>query len=110
MGMRGRVGPPRAFVTVGRSEADCAHDRLPMRMHTTRLPPCHDAGMIAASAAVRERDELTESVCFALAAGYGGRTHGVEPMPELLVGGLDVRGNALEQMALEALKDGCLHT
>ena len=25
--------------------------------------------------------------CFALAAGYGGRTHTVEPMPDLLLGG-----------------------
>src|SRR6185503_15820686 len=46
--------------------------------------------------------------CFALAAGYGGRSHTVEPMPELLVGGLDVRGDALELLATESLADGCL--
>jgi hypothetical protein len=47
-------------------------------------------------------------LCFALAAGYGGRSHSVEPMPELLVSGLDVRGNALVHLSLESLKDGCL--
>jgi hypothetical protein len=46
-------------------------------------------------------------LCFALAAGYGGRSFTVEPMPELLVGGLDVRGNALEILARESLSDGC---
>lgn len=47
-------------------------------------------------------------LCFALAAGYGGRAHTVEPMPELLVGGLQVRGNALAVLATESLGDGCL--
>jgi hypothetical protein len=45
--------------------------------------------------------------CFALAAGYGESTHTVEPMPELLHGGLDVQGSALELLARESLADGC---
>lgn len=45
--------------------------------------------------------------CFALAAGYAGRSHTVEPMPDLLLGGLDVRGNALVVLAQESLGDGC---
>jgi hypothetical protein len=47
-------------------------------------------------------------LCFALAAGYGGRSHTVKPMPELLVGGLDLDGNPLERLAVESLGDGCL--
>jgi hypothetical protein len=47
-------------------------------------------------------------LCFALAAGYGGRTHGVEPMPELVVGGADVGGDPLVRLAVESLNDGCL--
>ena len=46
-------------------------------------------------------------LCFALAAGYAGRSHSVEAMPDLLVGGLDVKGNALEVLAIESLGDGC---
>lgn len=46
-------------------------------------------------------------LCFALAAGYGGRSHTVEPMPDLLLGGLDVKGNALVVLATESLGDGC---
>ena len=43
-------------------------------------------------AAAQEEIEHTR-LCFALAAGYGGRSHGVEPMPELLLpGALEVRG------------------
>lgn len=58
--------------------------------------------------AAQEEIEHTE-LCFALAAGYGGRTHTVEPMPELLLdGALEVRGNALVHLAVESLKDGCL--
>jgi hypothetical protein len=45
--------------------------------------------------------------CFALAAGYEGRSHTVEPMPDLLLDGLQVRGNVLEIMAKESLGDGC---
>lgn len=46
--------------------------------------------------------------CFALAAGYGGRSHTVEPMPELLLGGLEFHGPPLVALALESLRDGCL--
>jgi hypothetical protein len=46
-------------------------------------------------------------LCFALAAGYAGRSHTVEPMPELLDGGLDLKGGALEALAAESLGDGC---
>lgn len=46
--------------------------------------------------------------CFALAAGYGGRTHTVEPMPELLVGGLDAGGDVFALLVREGLADGCL--
>lgn len=46
-------------------------------------------------------------LCFALAAGYGGKCHTVEPMPDLLLGGLDVKGNALVVLATESLGDGC---
>ncbi|MGE3174577.1 MAG: hypothetical protein AB7O97_18240 [Planctomycetota bacterium] len=47
-------------------------------------------------------------LCFALAAGYGGRAHTVEPMPELLVASPDARGHALATLATESLADGCL--
>jgi hypothetical protein len=57
-------------------------------------------------AALEEIDHTRR--CFALAAGYGGRSHSVEAMPDLLVGGLDLRGDPLEYLALESLKDGCL--
>ena len=57
--------------------------------------------------AAQEEIEHTR-LCFALAAGYGGHSHSVEPMPELLVGGLDVKGDALVHLALESLNDGCL--
>ncbi len=58
--------------------------------------------------AAQEELEHTR-LCFALAAGYGGRSHSVEPMPELLLdGALEVRGNALVHLAVESLKDGCL--
>ena len=45
--------------------------------------------------------------CFALAAGYGGRTFTVEPMPELLLGGLDGRVDPRITLAIESLADGC---
>jgi hypothetical protein len=57
-------------------------------------------------AALEEIDHAQR--CFALAAGYGGRTFTVEPMPDLLLGGLgDVR-DPLVTLAVESLKDGCL--
>lgn len=46
--------------------------------------------------------------CFALAAGYAGETRTVEPMPELLRLGLALEPDALRQLALESLRDGCL--
>lgn len=46
--------------------------------------------------------------CFALAAAYGGRSHSVETMPELLLGGLDIEGSVLTVLARESLTDGCL--
>ncbi len=46
-------------------------------------------------------------LCFALAAGYGGRSHSVEPMPELLLGGLDLEGDPRAVLAAESLADGC---
>lgn len=55
------------------------------------------------------REEIAHTrLCFALAAGYGGRSHTVETMPELLVQGLDVRGDVFVHLALESLNDGCL--
>jgi hypothetical protein len=46
-------------------------------------------------------------LCFALAAGYGRRSFTVEPMPDLLLGGLDLKGRPLEVMAIESVTDGC---
>jgi hypothetical protein len=48
-------------------------------------------------------------LCFALAAGYGGRSHSVEPMPDLLLGGGAAGGDGppLEALAVESLSDGC---
>jgi hypothetical protein len=45
--------------------------------------------------------------CFALAAGYGGQTWTVEPMPDLLLGGLDSREDPLVLLATESIADGC---
>ncbi len=59
---------------------------------------CHKAAL--------EEIEHTR-LCFALAAGYGGRSHTVEPMPELLVGGLGLEGHPLCLLASESLSDGC---
>jgi hypothetical protein len=47
-------------------------------------------------------------LCFALAAGYGGRSHTVAPMPELLSAGLDLDGDAIATLIGESLGDGCL--
>jgi hypothetical protein len=56
-------------------------------------------------AALEEIDHTRR--CFALAAGYAGRSHSVEPMPELLLGGLDLRGDPRAVLAAESLSDGC---
>ncbi|MFT3767994.1 MAG: hypothetical protein QM820_21295 [Minicystis sp.] len=60
----------------------------------------------AHQAAMEEIDHARR--CFALAAGYGGRSHSVEAMPDLLVGGLDLGGDPRVVMAVESLQDGCL--
>jgi hypothetical protein len=57
-------------------------------------------------AALEEIDHARR--CFALAAGYGGSAQAAEPMPELLLGGLDVRGDVWVHLAVESLRDGCL--
>jgi hypothetical protein len=57
-------------------------------------------------AALEEVDHARR--CFALAAGYGGRTHSVEAMPDLLLAGLELRGDPLAVLAVESLQDGCL--
>ncbi|MES2208543.1 MAG: hypothetical protein V4525_17340 [Pseudomonadota bacterium] len=46
-------------------------------------------------------------LCFAIAAGYAGRSHTVEPMPDLLIGGLDTKADPLHTLATESLSDGC---
>lgn len=63
------------------------------------LEACHRA-------ALEEIDHARR--CFALAAGYGGRSHTAEPMPDLLLGGLDLTGDPWAAIAVESLKDGCL--
>jgi hypothetical protein len=60
----------------------------------------------AHEAALEEIDHARR--CFALAAGYGGRSHTVEPMPDLLLGGMDLKGDPMATLAVESLKDGCL--
>jgi hypothetical protein len=58
-------------------------------------------------AAMEEIDHTRR--CFALAAGYAGRSHTVEPMPDLLLGsglGLE-KGDPLATLAAESLSDGC---
>jgi hypothetical protein len=53
-------------------------------------------------------DEIEHArLCFALAAGYAGRTHGVEAMPQLLTAGLDLQGDPLEVLVRESVLDGC---
>lgn len=47
-------------------------------------------------------------LCFALAAGYGGTSHSVEPMPDLLLGGLDGVKDPRLTLAAESITDGCL--
>lgn len=57
-------------------------------------------------AALEEIDHAQR--CFALAAGYGGRSFTVEPMPDLLLGGLGDVDDPLRTLAIESLTDGCL--
>jgi len=46
-------------------------------------------------------------LCFALAAGYGGKSHSVQAMPDLLLGGLDASADPIVTLATESLSDGC---
>lgn len=59
---------------------------------------CHRAAM--------EEIDHTQR-CFALAAGYAGRSFTVEAMPDLLLGGLDSKADPLVTLAVESLSDGC---
>ncbi|HEX4998999.1 MAG TPA: hypothetical protein VFY29_12295 [Terriglobia bacterium] len=45
--------------------------------------------------------------CFALAAGYAGRSRTVEPMPDLLLEGLSEKEDPRLLLARESLTDGC---
>ncbi len=65
------------------------------------LRRCHVAGLEEIDHAER---------CFALAAGYGGRSHTVEPMPDLTLGGLQIAEGQrpLDVLAVESVRDGCL--
>jgi hypothetical protein len=56
-------------------------------------------------AALEEIDHTRR--CFALAAGYAGRSFTVDAMPELLLGGLDEKRDPLVTLATESLSDGC---
>ncbi|MBL8923767.1 MAG: hypothetical protein JNJ54_33235 [Myxococcaceae bacterium] len=56
-------------------------------------------------AAMEEIDHARR--CFALAAGYGGRTFTVEPMPDLLLGALELKDDPLVTLAVESVSDGC---
>ena len=46
-------------------------------------------------------------LCFSLAAGYGGRSHTVQPMPELLHERLGDVVDVVETLIAESLGDGC---
>src|SRR5262249_5244767 len=47
-------------------------------------------------------------MCFALAEGYGGRSYFVQPIPEMLQGGLDLTNDPIRAIATETIFDGCL--
>jgi len=47
-------------------------------------------------------------LCFALAEGYGGRSYYVQPIPDMLVGGLDLTNDPIKVIAIETIFDGCL--
>lgn len=47
-------------------------------------------------------------LCFALAEGYGGHSYFVQPMPEMLQGGLDLTHDPIGVIATETIFDGCL--
>jgi hypothetical protein len=56
-------------------------------------------------AALEEIDHTR--LCFALAAGYAGRSHTVEAMPDLLIGGLDISESPIAVLTTESVSDGC---
>jgi hypothetical protein len=96
--------PAASRVAIG-----CAHGTIDRSRAAARPDPAvRLRGAIEAVhvAALEEIDHTRR--CFALAAGYGGRSHTAEPMPDLLLGGLDLSGPPLEAIAVESLKDGCL--
>ncbi len=62
--------------------------------------------MEGAHKAALEEIEHTR-LCFALAAGYQGRSKSVEAMPDLLLG-MDFGKDPLITLAIESLEDGCL--
>lgn len=47
-------------------------------------------------------------MCFALAEGYGGCSYFVQPMPEMLQGGLDFGNDPIGEITKETIFDGCL--
>lgn len=47
-------------------------------------------------------------MCFALAEGYGGHSYFVQPIPEMLKGGLDLADDPIVAIAKETIFDGCL--
>lgn len=47
-------------------------------------------------------------ICFALAEGYGGCSYFVQPIPEMLQGGLDLADDPIKVIATETIFDGCL--
>jgi len=81
-----------------------AFARISWLLAATGAPPnlmerAHQAGL-------EEIDHARR--CFALAAGYGERSHSVRPMPDLLRGIVDVAGDPRVTLAVESLRDGCL--
>ena len=62
--------------------------------------------LAGAHQAAMEEIEHTR-LCFALAAGYEGRSRTVEAMPDLLLG-MDFGPDPLVTLAVESLEDGCL--
>lgn len=81
-----------------------AFSRVSWLLAAVGAPPSLVEG---AHRAALEEAEHTK-LCFALAAGYGGRTHTVEPMPELLLSGLGATKDPFEVLGVESLEDGCL--
>jgi hypothetical protein len=82
-----------------------AFSRLSWLLAAVGAPP--DLIEAVHGAAVEEIDHARR--CFALAAGYSGRAHTAEPMPDLLIGdSLALDGDALSAIAVESIKDGCL--